>query len=754
MPKVSNMYLEVDPFKIIEKGFHKNRAQVSESIFSLGNEYSGIRGFFDEGYSGKSLKGSYFNGIYEYALEDTVNAYKGIIKRTHFTINSVNWVKCSLKVNDEILDLNSSEFKDFLRVLDMKSGLYTREFVWVTKKGNIRLIFKRLMNMKNCHECIQQITLNADNDLALELSLSLDNNVLHWGNQCYWKRDKEFIDNGIFGISAKTLTTNQSLVSLMKVDVPYSGYKFFDKEVKVNYLLNLKKNETKIINKYVINLVDKESDKNIDLLVKNAKKEISDLFNKGFENSLLENIAFFKSVYDASDIEIGGDDKNQQGIRYCIFQLAQTYHGYSKDNNIGAKGLTGEAYSGHAFWDSETYCLPYYLFSNQEASKNLLMFRYNTLSEAKKRAQELDALGACYPIATRNGKEGCNLWQHASLQFQPSTGVAYAIYHYMNLYNDEEFMQKYGLEMLMEISKFLLTRGQYNQDKTKFSFYGVMGPDEFQMMVNHNTYTNFMAKKTFDYLISLIESNKYNIKDLFIKCDFNENTIKAIKDASNKMVILYNENTKLFEQHDGFFDLPHIDINKIPTSEFPLYSHWSYDRIYRNDMIKQPDVLMFMFLYNQDFTFEQKKVNYEYYEPRCIHESSLSPSIHSIFACELYKYQEAKKFFEFATRLDLDDYNCNTLEGIHTTSIAAAWMNIVYGFGGLRSDRELLSLNPIIIDEWEYYSFKITYRDSKLKIKVDKKKVTIEIDGNPVEIKIYDKKYLIDKNLVLEHAYV
>ena len=166
---------------------------------------------------------------------------------------------------------------------------------------------------------------------------------------------------------------------------------------------------------------------------------------------------------------------------------------------------------------------------------------------------------------------------------------------------------------------------QYNQNKTRFGYYGVMGPDEFQLMVNHNTYTNFMAKKTFDYFVTLIESDKYDLTKLNIDDEF----IDRIKDASNKMVILYDETTKLFEQHAGFYDLPHIDINSIKEEEFPLYAHWTYDRIYRNDMIKQPDVLMFMFLYNQDFTFEQKKANYEYYEPRCIHESSLSPSIQS-----------------------------------------------------------------------------------------------------------------------------
>jgi maltose phosphorylase len=260
-----------------------------------------------------------------------------------------------------------------------------------------------------------------------------------------------------------------------------------------------------------------------------------------------------------------------------------------------------------------------------------------------------------------------------------------------------------------------------------------------------------MAKKVFDYLLDVIDNNKYNVNKILQKCEVKDNFVSLLKEASEKMVILYDENTNLFEQHAGYFDLPHIDINSIPTSDFPLYSHWSYDRIYRNDMIKQPDVLMFMFLYNQDFTYLQKKANYEFYEPRCIHESSLSPSIHSIFACELNKKDEAKKFFEFATRLDLDDYNCNTLEGIHTTSIAAAWMNIVYGFGGLRSDKQVLSINPMIIDNWTYYSFKINYQNSLIKVVVDQEKVRIINTGKPVTINVYNTLYNIENELVLEH---
>ena len=613
MAKKSNEYLDIDSFKIIESGFHKDRAKVSESIFSLGNEYAGIRGFFEEGYGGESLKGSYFNGIYEYALKETENAYRGIVKRTHFTINSVNWIKCKIEVAGEVLDLDTAKIDSFVRELDMRSGLLKRSFIWHTKLGDITICFERIMSMDCCHEMLQRITFFSEKEISIQLSMHLDSNVLHWSKDCYWNREKEIIEDNQYGVFTSTLSTNQSLLSLMEIETkekPIHCYTL-DKEVVVEY--DFKLNSQTSFTRYVINICDKMSKNNFGKLYKQARKELKELVSKGFSKVLSANQLYYSKVWDSSDIEILGDPKNQQGIRYCIFQLEQTYHGFAKDNNIGAKGLTGEAYSGHAFWDSETYCLPFYLFSNQEAAKNLLMFRYNTLDEARKRAEDLDCVGACFPIATRNGKEGCNLWQHASLQFQPSTGVVYAIMHYMNLYNDKEFMQSFGLEMIVEVCRFMLSRGQYNADYSGFGYFGVMGPDEFQMMVNQNTYTNYLAKKSFDYLLDIVQSKSYDINAIFKKCGCDDRFLEKLKEASNKMIILYDEETKLFEQHEGFFKLPHLDINSIPTSDFPLYSHWSYDRIYRNDMIKQPDVLMFMFLYSQDFSIEQKKANYEFY---------------------------------------------------------------------------------------------------------------------------------------------
>jgi maltose phosphorylase len=216
------------------------------------------------------------------------------------------------------------------------------------------------------------------------------------------------------------------------------------------------------------------------------------------------------------------------------------------------------------------------------------------------------------------------------------------------------------------------------------------------------------------------------------------------REIADKMYIPYSKDSKLFEQHVGYFDLPHVDIDAIPEKDFPLYHSWSYDRIYRNDMIKQPDVLMFMLLYNGSFTREEKLANYAFYEPRTIHESSLSPSVHSILAIELGRYQEAYDFFKFATRIDLDNYNRNTNEGLHTTALAAAWMNIVYGYGGLRSDGDKLLLNPVLPKEWQSLEFGVRARDSVVRVRLTPASTSIKtVSGPAISLNIWGKDYEI-----------
>lgn len=742
MAKAADQYLMIHPWKIIENGFHASRSQVSESLFSLANEHQGVRGFFDEGYSGDSLIGTYLNGIYEEKFSAEPSAYKGISNRLCFMVNTVNWLYSRIEVDGEVLDLAKSKFSAFQRELDFRTGQLQREFIWETRSGKrLRLVFSRLLSMEIKELACQQIRLTSLNFSGkVVLTLGLDFSVNHqMMKQNYWDCPCKDTEAGHFGILGVSKNIGHKVFAGFKVDANAEQTVIEDEKfVGVRLEVELVEGQESAVSKTVIVHSDRD-----------PRQPLENAWNRGMsqlQTSILTydkvykiNAAYWKSFWDKFDITIDGDEETQQGIRFCIFQMQQTYRGVIDGANIGAKGLTGEAYNGNAFWDTETYCLPFYLFSNPSAAKSLLDFRYKTLPQALARAKDLDCDGACYPIATIDGTESCTLWQHASLQFQPTTAVAYALQHYVNVTGDSTFLEDKGVQVLIEICRFLASRGQWSQNG-KFGYYAVMGPDEFQMMVNHNAYTNYMAKRTFEFAFRTL--NGMDLEALGSSAA----ELETWRSMAEKMFIPYDADTGLYEQHEGFFNLPHINVDSIPVEDFPLYHHWSYDRIYRNDMIKQPDVLMFMFLYNQSFSLEEKWANYDYYEPRCIHESSLSPSVHSILASELGRHQEAFDFFRFATRIDLDNYNRNTHEGIHTTSIAAAWMNIVYGFGGMRSDGEILSFHPSIPEHWNHYSFQVFYRGAMIRVDVSQQEAQIRIlNGNPVKLKINGEEIQVDQ---------
>lgn len=756
MAKVADLYYKLDPWKVIEEGFDPNRNMVSESIFSLGNEYMGVRGYFEEGASCESLLGSYFNGVYEYSCDVNKTSYKGIIDHTHFMVNSVDWLFTRIFMDGEQLDLNTVSFENFLRVLDMKEGTLTREFTWNAKSGKrLRLSFLRFLNMDRANEGFQRITFEPLNfSGAVEVVTALDFGTIHASKQKnYWRVVKKEAAHDTAAIIGTTELSKQRVFSGFKLEAQNISSSLVyetDKAIGFKLSLQLMQGEASILDKLVSNMVMKDVTVSNDSLWAAGMGKVLEQAERGLNKALAEHKALWSNIWDRFDIRIDGDDKNQQGIRFCIFHMQQTYHGHNPANNIGAKGLTGEAYNGHAFWDTETYCLPFYIFNNLKAARNLLEFRYNNLDKAIERARMLDGEGACYPVATLNGEESCDLWQHASIQFQPSTGVAYGIWHYVHISRDKDFLYNHGAEMLLQISRFLKSRGGWGQLSRKFGFYSVMGPDEFHMMVNNNCYTNFMARKTFEYTLEVLAEMKAEAPSAYYelqkKTGFTAQELQDFKVCAENMLILLDEETGIYEQHEGFFNLPHIDVDSIPVEEFPLYHSWSYDRIYRYDMIKQPDVLMFMFLYNQEFSLECKRANYEFYEPRTIHESSLSPAIHSVFAAELQRHEEAFDFFGFATRLDLDNYNRNTREGLHITSLAGAWINIVYGFGGMRSDGDLLKFNPSIPKAWNGYSFRLVYRDALLSINVDKQKVNITVmNDKAVMLEIYGNVYEVDE---------
>lgn len=759
MAKSADIYYKVHPWKITEEGFNKDYALVSESIFSLGNEYMGTRGSFEEGYSGNSLTGNYFNGIYE-SIQLEKSSYKGIVDKTDFIVNSADWLYTRIEADGELLDLNTVKFKDFYRELDLKSGILTRSYIWVLANGKeIKLEFTRFLSMKEAETAVQRITitpLNFSGEIMLHSGIDFTQ-IHHMTGRNMWKVVSGSAHESTISMLGNTIGTDQSLLVSCKFLCDY--IKKEDEQEEKQYIrrftLLVEEGKTLEFTKIIRNISRKgKSDSDKKAFEKKCEENAAVLNALTYSKLKSETIAWWDRAWQESDIEIKGDELNQQGIRYCIFQMHQTYHGADKGTIIGAKGLTGEAYSGNTFWDTEAYCLPFYIFNNPQAAKHLLEFRYLTLSEAMDRAKDLDCEGAFYPIATITGRECCTLWQHASLQLQASTAVAYGYWHYENITGDNQFIFEKGLPILIEVSRMLASRGDWSGDGIRYGFYGVMGPDEFQMMVNHNCYTNYMGKKTLEYTLDVLKRCSEMAPEIYDAAirdrSLTEKETEKFRMIAENMYIPYQEETGIFEQHEGYFNLPHIDIDQISMEEFPLYHHWTYDRIYRNNMLKQPDVLMMMLLYNKDFTKEQLESNYDYYEPKCIHESSLSPSVHSILASQLKKEEEAYKFFGFATRMDLDNYNRNTGEGLHTTSIAAAWMNIVYGFGGMRSDGKELSFAPSLPKQWEGYSFRVHWKGDILFVAIDKDHMRISSKkGSGIKVLIYEKEYTIGQEEVV-----
>lgn len=752
MQKKGDRYLEVDPWRIVEKGFHQEQGRVSESLFCLSNENIGFRGSFEETYSGDTLQGAYLNGLYEEHVQD-MSGYRGISNRLCFMVNCPHALKLRIRVGEEELDLAKTPVEEFVRELDFKSGLLTRSFVWKLADGRAsRLTFRRTVDMvsrERVHQQLEVTPLNWSGDVALELSVV--EQPIHKGQKkTFWKTETHGGEGNTRWLVSRTTQTKMPLFTAHSVFAeagtkltPAASEKTWD----LSYTLAVEEGKTASVHRtWLADSSRNPADKTADVQARGLKL-LADV-EGGFSAAAKKTADYWDGVWKSVDIAIEGDPVNQQGIRFSMFQLLQTYSGAVPGSNIGAKGLTGEAYNGNAFWDTETYCLPFYLLTNAQAARGLIEYRHATLPQALERAKALDCVGACFPIATIDGTESCTLWQHASLQFQPTTGVVFAIQHYTRVTGDKTLLEDKGLELLVQCARFLASRVQYSANLKAYGYYGVMGPDEFQMMVNHNAYTNYMGKRSLEYtleaLAELEKSKPEGTAALAKRLGVTADERAKWAEIADKMFIPYSKESKLFEQHVGYFDLPHVDINAIPEKDFPLYHSWSYDRIYRNDMIKQPDVLMFMLLYNGSFTREEKLANYTFYEPRTIHESSLSPSVHSILAIELERYQEAYNFFKFATRIDLDNYNRNTNEGLHTTALAAAWMNIVYGYGGLRSDGEKLLLNPVLPKEWKALEFGVRVRDSVVRVHLTPEASLIRtVSGPALSLNIWGKEYQV-----------
>ncbi|MFD0767012.1 family 65 glycosyl hydrolase domain-containing protein [Mucilaginibacter lutimaris] len=759
-------YFKVNEWKIIEEGFDPSYNKVTESVFSLGNGRMGQRANFEEAYSGETLQGNYVAGVY-YPDKTRVGWWKnGYPEYFAKVLNAANWIGIDVWIGDEQLDLAKWEVIDFKRELNMKEGYLHRNTLVKSPQGKmVRIESTRFCSIVDDEMGAIAYTVTCTNySGGIRLIPYIDGDIINadsnYGEK-FWGEVSKEISNDTGVIQLRTKKTGFEVATAMKIRLSQGGkpVDFISEQIqKEKYIgaeitVNAVSGQPVTLKKYVVNL-SSQNHKTDELSTK-ALAEVERISEKDFALLLNEQRLAWAEKWKHNDIIIEGDAVAQQGIRFNIFQLNQTYTGEDDRLNIGPKGFTGEKYGGSTYWDTEAYCVPFYLATaDQKVARNLLLYRYKQLGKAIDNAKLLGFKdgAALYPMVTMDGTECHNEWEITFEEIHRNGAIAFAIFNYVRYTGDEAYLTDYGLEVLIAISRFWAQRITWSAERQQYVMLGVTGPNEYENNVNNNWYTSTIAVWCLKYTIEAIgkvkQANQHKYNDLITKISFREEyECEKFADIIGKMYLGYDAQLGIFLQQDGFLDKEQILVKDLPKSELPLVKKWSWDRILRSVYIKQADVLQGLYFFEDDYNLETIRRNYDFYEPRTVHESSLSPCVHAILAAKLGDIDRAYQFYLRTSRLDIDDYNDDTDDGCHITSMAGTWMAVVEGFGGMRVRDGKLSFNPLLPAEWKALSFKVGFRGISLNVRISKDGAAItNYSDKSITVKVYNEEYAIDAN--------
>ncbi|SDK43896.1 family 65 glycosyl hydrolase domain-containing protein [Halanaerobium congolense] len=760
-------YFEVDEWQVIENDFDKNYNRVTESVMSLGNGHMGLRGNFAENYTGDSLQGTYIAGVY-YPDKTIVGWWKNGYPEYFAKIaNAANFIGINLQIDGTEIDLNKVDFSNFKRVLNMKKAFLERSFTVELENNRVEIIEKRFLNQKNKELAavkyqVRPLAQDAEIVLIPHLDGDVKNEDANY-NEFFWEGLKKKNNKGKALLSMKTRKSDFVVATAMNWDLN-------KKERKVelltgpgdeNYVgnkitLKAAAGEKIELNKYIAVCTSRDYEEN--LVSKKAEKKAAAAEFRGYEDLFTEHKEAWAKIWQESDIKIKGDPEAQQGIRFNIFHLNQTYTGHDPRLNIGPKGFTGEKYGGLTYWDTEAYCLPFYLATHSEdVSRNLLLYRYNHLEKAVENADKLDLEGALYPMVTINGEECHNEWEITFEEIHRNGAIAHAVKDYVDYTGDEEYIKEYGIPVLAQISRFWADRAHFNSHKDKYMILGVTGPNEYENNVNNNWYTNRIAVWTLNYTLENLEQIKKNdpakYEEWISELELEDSELELWQDMTEKMYYPYLEEFDVYSQQDGYLDKEQKLVSDLEEEDIPLHKNWSWDKILRSPYIKQADVLQGIYYFKEDFDRASIARHYDFYEPRTVHESSLSPCIYSLLAADLEREEKAYQLYLRTARLDLDNYNTDTDDGLHITSMAGTWMSIVKGFAGFKVQNDQVEFRPFLPEAWDGFNFMIIFRGRRIKVNVEQEETTFYLEaGADLKIKVYGQDYLLNQKeeLVVE----
>jgi maltose phosphorylase len=736
-------YLKQDEWRIIEEGFSPEHHKASESIFSLGNGQMGQRANFEEAWSGPTLQGSYIAGVY-YPDKTRVGWWKnGYPEYFAKVINSPNWIGINVNINGEALDLfKAQKVEKFVRTLDMKKGVLSRSFTATLNNGTrISVLTERFLSMANPETGVVKYSIVPESDdCRIVFTPYLDGDVKNEDanyDEQFWNILETKADAGKGTLLSQTKKLDFRVAYAMISEV--SGGEITDEQpvnkarFSGNHItINATKGKRIVLTKYVG--ICSSMNHSRDDLTANAEQQALKTMSIGFDKMLDAHANRWENIWEHSDIKIKGDITAQQGIRFNIFHINQTYTGEDERLNVGPKGFTGEKYGGVTYWDTEAYCIPFFLMTAPPTVvRNLLKYRYKHLQKAIENGVKVGFTNgaALYPMVTINGEECHNEWEITFEEIHRNGAIAFAIHNYIRHTGDEKYLEDYGLEVLIAIARFWSQRATFSQEKKKFVILGVTGPNEYENNVNNNWYTNKIAIWCLNFTRQALKTVKTNnpshYNEILKKTNLDTTTETGVwKSIAGNLHLPFNNDERVFLQQDGYMDKEQITADALSPSIRPLNQHWSWDRILRSCFIKQADTLQGVYLFEEEFDTETIRRNFDFYEPRTVHESSLSPCVHNILASRTGNLDKAYEMYLRTSRLDIDDYNNEVHEGLHITSMAGTWMSIVEGFGGKRVYTDgKLRLAPIIPKQWEGYAFRIRFREMDLEVRVDHKQVEI-----------------------------
>lgn len=758
-------FLKTDEWNVIEESFHADNLRAFESIFSLGNGRLGQRGNFEETYSSDTLQGSYLAGI-SYLDKTRVGWWKNGYPNYFTRIpNAPNWSGIIVRLIDEELDLALWDVDSFERRLDMKEGISYRDFQVTSPKGHkLKVHVEHITSMANQNLCIIKYSVTSVNyEGKISLVPYINGDVKHETsnfNEKMWNILRAETTSEYACLWTQTRHEDSQVCSCMTYQLFKNSKEITGNPIKIekekmtgfSIGADVKPGERVTLIKYTAVLSSLYYDRQ--LLVDEAVSESKKAKAIGWDALVNEHKKVWEDIWNETDVIIDGDPEAQQGIRFNIFQLNQTYRGDDPRLNIGSKGFTGEKYGGNTYWNTELCCVPFFLLSNpKDVARNLLLYRYNHLPKAIENAKKLGFSGgaALYPMVTINGDECHNEWEITFEEIHRNSIIAYAIMLYTTMTGNKEYVAHYGLEVLIAISRFWSQRVSFSQPKQKYVILGVTGPNEYENNVDNNWYTNYSCIQCLNVTLEYLEMIALEYPDEYArirrKTSFDKEETYRWKEIIDNMYMPEDKELGIFVQHDGYLDKELKTVQDIPTNERPINQHWSWDRILRSCYIKQSDVLLGLYLYYTNFDKEFIRRNFDFYEPRTVHESSLSPYLHSILASRVGYLDKAYNLFLHATRLDLDDYNNELEQGLHITSMAGGWLAIVRGFAGMQVLEGLMSFSPTIPQKWNSYTFKINFRERTLQLCINKRNIEVRlIKGPSLKIKVYEKEYILEEN--------